>query len=99
MTTKERKMDEKELYQQKMQSQLDEWNAQVAKLKAQASGASADAQLKLNQQVESLQPYIDQAKGQLAALGDATEDNWEAGKKSLESAWGSLKTKISDAVD
>ena len=92
-------MDDKKLYQQKMQSQLDEWNAEVAKLKAKASGASADAQLQINQQVEALQPYIDQAKTQLDALGDATEASWEAGKKNLESAWDSLKTRIGDAVD
>ena len=91
-------MDDKELYQQKMQSQLDEWNADLDKLKAQAAGASADAQLQLNQQVEALQPYVDQAKAKLAALGDATEDGWETGKQSLESAWGSLKGKISDAA-
>jgi hypothetical protein len=33
------------LYQQKKQSQLDEWQAEVDKLKAKALGASADAQL------------------------------------------------------
>lgn len=92
-------MDDKELYQQKMQSQLDEWTADVAKLKAKAAGASADAQLQINQQVDALQPYIDRAKTQLDALGDTTEASWEAGKKSLESAWDSLKTKIGDAVD
>lgn len=91
-------MDDKELYQQKMQSQLDEWNADLDKLKAKAAGASADAQLQLNQQVEALQPYVDQAKAKLAALGDATEDGWDAGKQSLESAWGSLKAKISDVA-
>ena len=81
-------MGDKELYQQKMQSQLDEWNADLDKLKAKATGASADAQLQLNQQVEALQPYIDQAKAKLAALGDVTEDGWETGKQSLESALG-----------
>jgi hypothetical protein len=38
-------MNEKELYQQKKQAQLDEWKAEVDKLKAKASGASADAQM------------------------------------------------------
>jgi hypothetical protein len=44
------------------------------------------------------QTYVEQAKTELAALGEATEDGWEAGKQSLESAWESLKGKISDAA-
>ena len=54
--------------------------------------------MQLNQQAEALQPYVDQAKAKLAVLGDATEDGWETGKQSLESAWGSLKAKISDVA-
>ena len=91
-------MNDKELYQQKMHSQLDVLNADLDKLKAKAAGASADAQLQLNHQVEALQPLVDQAKAKLAALGDVTDDGWEAGKQSLESAWESLKGKISDAA-
>jgi hypothetical protein len=89
-------MNEKELYQQKMQAQLDEWNADVAKLKARASGASADAQLKINDQVEALQPHMEQAKAQLAVLADAADDGWDTGKDNLDSAWKSLKTAVSD---
>jgi hypothetical protein len=55
-------MDDKQLYQKKMQSQLDEWSAELDKLKAKASGANADVQLQINKQVEGLQPYVDQAK-------------------------------------
>jgi len=32
-------MSEKELYQQKLQAQLDEWKAEIDKLKAKAAGA------------------------------------------------------------
>lgn len=35
-------MNEKELYKQKFHSQLDEWKADINKLKAKASGAKAD---------------------------------------------------------
>lgn len=38
-------MSEKEIYQQKTQAQLDEWKAEVDKLKAKAFGSSADAQM------------------------------------------------------
>lgn len=35
---KEKAMNERELYKQKFQAQLDEWKADIAKLKAKASG-------------------------------------------------------------
>ncbi|KHE91831.1 MAG: hypothetical protein K8F52_03055 [Candidatus Scalindua rubra] len=47
-------MDDKELYQQKKQAQLDEWKAEIDKLKAKASGASADVQLEMNKQSRRL---------------------------------------------
>lgn len=42
-------MNEKELHRQKYQAQLDEWKAEVAKLKARAAGVKADAQIELSQ--------------------------------------------------
>ena len=55
-------MNEKELYQQKKQAQLDEWKAEVDKLKAKASGASADAQLELNREIDTLEGKIEQGR-------------------------------------
>ena len=46
-------MSDKKLYQQKMQAQLDEWRAEIEKLKAKASRASADAQMKMNKQIQA----------------------------------------------
>ncbi|MGB5177168.1 MAG: hypothetical protein WBP44_00420 [Gammaproteobacteria bacterium] len=52
-------MNEKELYQQKKQARLDEWDAEVDKHKARASGVNADAQLELNKQIEALEGKIE----------------------------------------
>ncbi len=91
-------MSEKELYQQKMQAQLDEWSAEVDKLKAKASGASADAQLKLNKEIEELEGKIEQGKANLAEIADTSEDAWGSIKKGVESAWDSMKSSFSDAA-
>ncbi|MFA7083700.1 MAG: hypothetical protein WC141_04095 [Arcobacteraceae bacterium] len=40
-------MQDKELYEQKKQAQLDEWKADIDKLKAKASMMNADAQIKI----------------------------------------------------
>jgi uncharacterized coiled-coil DUF342 family protein len=90
-------MSEKELYRQKRQAQLDEWKAEIDKLKAKASGASADIQLKLNEQIRELEAKLEKGMAKLAELADAGEDAWESLKEGLESAWESLKSAIGEA--
>ena len=92
-------MNEKELYQQKKQAQLDEWKAEVDKLKAKASGASADAQLELHKQIESLEGKIEMAKAKLAEIAEAGEDAWDSIKDGVESAWDLMKSSFSEALD
>ncbi len=91
-------MNEKELYRQKMQAQLDEWKAEVDKLKAQTAGASADAQLELNKLIEGLEGKIEEGKTRLAELANASEDAWESIKAGVESAWDSITSAFSDAA-
>lgn len=91
-------MSERELYQQKRQAQLDEWKAEVDKLRAKASGASADRQLALNEQIKALESKIEQGKAKLAELAEASDDAWESIKKGVESSWDSLKSAFRDAA-
>ena len=91
-------MIDKDLYQRKMQAQLDEWKADVDKLKARASGASADTQLKMNEQIKVLDSKIAEGKAKLSELSRAGEDAWESVREGVESAWDSLKSAISDAA-
>lgn len=91
-------MNEKELYKQKFQAQLDEWKADIAKLKAKASGAEADVQIAMNKQVEALERRLDDARAKLSELAGASEETWDSFKKGAESAWDSLKSAVNDAV-
>ena len=91
-------MDEKQLYEQKRQAQLDEWQAEIDKFKAKASGASADAQLRLNEQIKVLEGKIVEGKAKLAQIAAASDDAWESLKEGGESAWAALKSAFSDAA-
>lgn len=91
-------MNEKQLYQQKRQAQLDEWQAEIDKFKAKASGASAVAQLKLNEQIKALEGKLAEGKAKLAEIADASDDAWESIKGGAESAWSSLKTSFTEAA-
>jgi hypothetical protein len=91
-------MDEKELYRQKAQAQLDEWKADVAKLKAKASGAKADTQIAINKQVGALERRLEDAQAKLTELAGASEEAWHSVKTGAESAWGSLKSAVRDST-
>jgi len=91
-------MKDKELYQQKMQAQLDEWKADVDKLRARASRAGADTQLKMNAQISALDSNIAEGKARLSELSRAGEDAWESIREGVESAWDVLRSAVSDAA-
>lgn len=91
-------MNDKELYQQKQQAQLDEWKAEVDRLRAKASGASADAQLEMNKQIKVLESKLEEGMAKLAELAKAGEDAWESIKVGVDAAWGSMKSALSDAA-
>ena len=82
----------------KKQAQLDEWKAEVGKLKAKTAGFSADVQLELNKQIETLKTKIEDGKAKLAQVADASEDAWESSKEGVESAWDSMKSAFRDAA-
>ena len=91
-------MNEKQLYQQKRQAQLDEWKAEIDKVKAKASGASTDVQLQLNQQIKVLEGKIAEGKAKLAEIAGASDEAWESLKEGAESAWASLKAGFNEAA-
>ncbi len=91
-------MKTKEIYKKKLQAQLDEWSAQVDKIKARASDLNADAQLKIKDNVAMLKAKINEGKNKLSKLDDASEENWESVKRNVESTWDSLKKSIDDFV-
>ncbi|HKJ60636.1 MAG TPA: hypothetical protein VKA94_01380 [Hyphomicrobiales bacterium] len=84
-------MNERKLYQQKMQAQLDEWNAEVDNLKAKASGAKADVQLGLNKQIKALEGEIEDGKAKLAEIADASEEVWDSMRNALAHALAKIK--------
>jgi multidrug resistance efflux pump len=91
-------MDEKKLYQQKYQAQLDEWKADVAKLKAKASAADANAKLAMNKHIETLERKLEEAQEKLAELGETSGEKWISVKHRAELAWTSLKSGVREAA-
>lgn len=91
-------MSTKEAYQEKLQSKLDEWGAQIDKLKAKADQADADAKLEYHKQIDSLRSKKEKASEKLNELKQAGEDAWEDMKAGIESAWDSLGDAVESAT-
>jgi multidrug resistance efflux pump len=83
-------MSMKEAYEKKLQAQLDEWGAEIDKLKAKADKAEADAQLEYYKQIEDLRSMQQAANEKLAGLKEASDNAWEDLKAGIDSAWDSL---------
>lgn len=90
-------MSKKEAYEKKLKSQLDEWSADIDKLKAKADSAEGDAQLEYYKQIEELRSMQDDAGKKLDELKEAGDGAWEDLKAGLDSAWDSLSNSVKSA--
>jgi vacuolar-type H+-ATPase subunit I/STV1 len=91
-------MGMKEEYEQKLQAQLNEWSAEINKLKAKADGAEADAQLEYYKKIEGLQAMQESVNNKLAELKDASDDAWVDLKAGIDSARDSLGNALKSAA-
>ncbi|WP_404366887.1 hypothetical protein [Marinobacter sp.] len=91
-------MKNRELYQQKVQAQLDEWRADFDKFKAKASDASADSQLDINRNLKSLEAKIEEGRKKLSEISDFGEETWDSASENVRSGWESVKSGANDAI-
>lgn len=86
--------DKRKAYEEKLDAQLEEWNAQVALLKAKADKAKAEAEAKIEyyKTIEALQHKQDEARTKLHELKTAGDEAWEDLKTGAEKAWAEVKT-------
>jgi len=91
-------MSMKKAYEQKLQAQLDEWSAEIEKLKAKVDNAEADTQLNYYKQIEEIRSMQESAANKLVELKDAGDDAWEDLKAGIDSAWDSLGNAVKSAA-
>lgn len=91
-------MSMKDAYEQKLQAQLDEWSAEIKKLKAKVDNAEADTQIEYYKQIEEIRSMQESASKKLVELKDAGDDAWEDLKAGIDSAWDSLGSAVKSAA-
>ena len=90
--------DKRKAYEEKLDAQLEEWNAQIALLKARADRAKAEAKIEYNKTIEAFQHRQDEARAKLHELKTSGDEAWEDLKTGAEKAWAEVKTAFHDAI-
>ena len=90
-------MNDKQAYEKKVQARLDEWSAEIDRLKAKAADLEADAQLEYNERIEALRTLRDSAAEKLEKLRKSGDDAWEDLKGGVDEAWTKLEAAFLQA--
>lgn len=90
-------MSRKAAYEQKLKAQLDEWSAEIARMKAKADKADADAQLRFHDQISELQDKQQDVRKKLDELQNSGESAFDDLKAGIESAWHSMGKALEKA--
>ena len=91
-------MNEKDAYEQRQQARLDEWAAEIDKLKAKAERADADAKIKLIEDINSAETMRKKIEDQLEDLQSSSDDAWTDIKRGLDQATTSLGKSLRSAA-
>ena len=87
---------DKKAYQEKLEAQLKEWQADIDKLKAQAKGKSADAKIAYQEKAKQMEQKMAYSREKLNVLKETADDKWEDVKKELEKETNEIKAQLKD---
>ena len=90
-------MPDKDAYVQKLHAKIDEWNAEIDKLKAKAEQAEAESRIEYQNQIEGLQQKRKAVAERLEKARDAGEGAWEDLKSGLQSAYDAMEGALKSA--
>ena len=91
-------MSKKTEYEAQLQTQLDEFGAEIDRLKARADKSEAESQPWHQKQIDALQERHQQAREKLGEFKESGDDAWEDMKDGLATAWDSVRTALHSAA-
>jgi len=91
--------EQKENYQQKIESQLDEWRADIDRLREKARHATAETKLKYQDNIDRLELKLDEGKSKLKDLKESGGEAWESIKDGADSIWDTMKVTFAEVKE
>lgn len=90
-------MSKKDAYVQKLHAKIDEWNADIDKLKIKADQVEAESRIEYQKQVEKLKQKRREIESKAAELKRSGEDAWEDLKSGADLAWEAMNEAVKSA--
>lgn len=91
-------MEKRDLYIEKINAQIEQYNAKLAGMRGRANEAHADMKLEYLKQVEKLESNRDALKEKYEQLRKSSESSWGDIKEGTEKAFNELKESFTKAT-
>jgi len=95
--TKDYTIQQKDAFQRKVQTELDEMKVRIRELRGQVKHASAEARADLQKAIGELEKKKDLATKKVKAIHSATASSWEQVKSKTEAAMDDLRDSLTRA--
>jgi signal transduction protein with GAF and PtsI domain len=95
--TKDYTIQQKDAFQRKVQTELDEMKVRIRELRGQVKHASAEARADLQKAIGELEKKKDLANKKVKAIRSATASSWEQVKSKTEAAMDDLRDSLTRA--
>ena len=96
-TAAEYSQQTKEEFQKKLEIQLTELDAKIAKLHEKGSDLKGEAKVKWDQKMADLKKKQEAARAELTEVGHSSAEAWKDVQKGATSAWDELDKSFRDA--
>lgn len=95
--TDKSKATARDKYVEELKAQLDQWNAQLAKMEQMTQKTSAAAKAQYEQQLKDLRQRNKEVQQKLLEIQQANLDSWEDLRAGIEKSWGVMEDSIKQA--
>ena len=92
-------MPDKQDFMDRISNQLNVWEAQIDKLKAQIDEASADTKVEYYKKLDDLKERRNEVSKQFEKVRQSSESTWEDLKKNIEQSTDDLKSSFDSFMD
>ncbi len=96
-TAAEYSQQTKEEFQKKLEAQLNELDAKIAKLREKGRYLKDEAKVKWDQKMADLEKKREAARAKLAEVGHSSAEAWKDVQKGAKSAWDELDKAFREA--
>jgi hypothetical protein len=91
-------IEKRKAYQEKLEVQLEEWNAQLTLFISKAEKARAEGKFEYDKIIGVLQQKLGEMRIKLRELKSSSDEAWEELKTGAEQAWADLKIAFDKAA-